>query len=242
MLAVMRLYLIKYKKFPLLITGIFTIMLLWAMVIKILVEPGSPINAQMDLHLTNIALFVFVILALIKRESMNKGGFLVRLPVSDREIVLANILSIAIISVITIALTLLTLSVILGFFKAAGYRVIISYERFQPEQLWSFVYMIMYFGVIFSTYTFILQFKGRSQAKWIMIGVPVILLFLIPTVLAFVTHSTQIVITKEIIKNIMANPFLNGLGKIFSYAWKIRLVLGFILIFVLYRIRYLKEI
>ncbi len=242
MFAVMRLYLIKHKRVPLIITGILVILLLWALSLKTLADPNSPATGKIDLGLTNFGLLILIFIGMIKRESMAKEGFILRLPVSDREIVIANILALSIISIITVALSLLSIYLIIGFYKFAGFTINISYEKFKVSDIWSFAYYIMYLGVIFSIYTFSQQYRAKSTSRWIIIGVPIALLFLVPTVLAIITHSTHIVITDKTWENFFANPFWHYAKQGFYYVWKIRLVLGLIFTLFVYRIRYLKEV
>ncbi len=242
MLAVMRLYLIKHKRVPLIITGILVILLLWVLVIKALADPNSPATGRVDLGLTNFGLLIFIYIGMIKRESMAKDGFVLRLPVSDKEIVIANILALSVISIITVALSLFSIYAIIGFYKLAGFTITISYEKFKVSDIWSFAYYIMYMGVLFSIYTFLLQYRAKNNSKLIMIGVPIALLFLVPTILAIVMHSTHIVITDKMWEDFFSNPFWQGVRQVFYYLWKVRLVLGLLFTVFLYRLRYLKEI
>jgi len=242
MLAVLRLYLLKSKKVPLLITGIMAILLLWVFTLKAVVEPDSPMNAKMDLSLTNLGLFIYILANLIRRENMNKEGFLLRLPVSEFEIVSANILSMMIISAITIALSLAVSYIFIGFFKFAGYNVIISTKKLTTESFTAFLYMIMYLGVIFSTYTLIQKFNSKNGAKWTMVGVPTVLLFLVPTILAIFFKTTHIHITDAVWEQFWNKTFWHGVKTMLIYVWKYRLIVGFLYIFAVYRLRYLKEV
>ena len=242
MLAVIRLYLLKYKRVPLWITFILALLLLWGMSIKVLIEPNTPIKGNVDLSLTNFGLFIFIFIGMIKRESMEKGGFLLRLPVSDRELVIANIISVAIISIITVVLSVFSIWVILSFYKILGYPVNINYKNFTMPSLWRFAYYIMYLGVIFSIFTFLLQYTSKSTSKLLIIGVPIALLFLVPTILGIVMHTTHIKITEEMIEQFFSKPFWHGVKVVLGYTWKARLVIGLTFTLLVYRVRYLKEV
>lgn len=242
MLAVIRLYLLKSKRVPVLITGIMVLLILWAITLKILAEPDTPINVPLDLHITNLGLLIFVFTAMVKRNSMEKEGFIVRLPVSGREIVIANIVAISIISIITVILSLAFLFLIISFFKFAGYNIVLNYKKFNLSDVFSFAYYIMYLGVIFSTFTLLLQYTSKSTAKLLIIGTPIALLFLVPTILAIITHSVNVRITDEMIEQFFSKPFWHGVKVAFSYLWKARLVIGLLFTLFAYRVRYLKEV
>ncbi len=242
MLAVLRLYLLKSKKVPLIIVGIMAIIALWVFTLKAVVEPNSPINANINITFTNLALFIYILKSFIKRENMEKSGFLLRLPASDFEIVLANILSLAIISVITIALSIAVSYAFVAFFKFAGYNVIVSIEKLTVDSLTAFLYMIVYIGIILSTQTAVQAFASKSGTKLLLIGIPIMLLFLVPTILAIITHSTQIIITHEMWEQFWNKAFWHGVKTMLIYVWKYRLIVGFLYIFAVYRLRYLKEV
>ncbi len=242
MLALIRLFLLKSKRVPFIITGILVLLVLWGLSIKIIVEPNAPIKGPIDLHITNLGLLIFIFTSMIKRTSMEKEGFILRLPVSDREIVIANIAALSIISVITVILSLLALFLVISFFKLAGYSITLNYERFNLSDLWSFAYYIMYLGVIFSTFTLLLQYKNKSTSKLLIIGVPIALLFLVPTILAIITHSVNVRITDEMIEQFFSQPFWHGVKMGFIYLWKVRLVIGLVFTLLAYRLRYLKEV
>ncbi len=242
MLAVIRLYLLKHKRVPLWITLILALLLFWGMSIKTLIEPDTPIKGNVDLSLTNFGLFIFIFTGMIKRESMEKGGFLLRLPVSDRELVIANLLSLTIISVITVALSMFTIWIILNFYKILGYPIHINYNNFVIPDLWRFAYYIMYLGVLFSIYTLLLQYRAKRVSKFLILGVPIALLFLVPTILAIITHSVNVRITDEMIEQFFSKPFWHGVKVAFSYLWKARLVIGLLFTLFAYRVRYLKEV
>lgn len=243
MLAVLRLYLLKSKRVPLLITGIAAILLLWLFTVKAVVEPNTPMHANIDLKLANLGLFIYILTSMIRRENMNKDGFLLRLPVSDLEIVSANILSLMIISVITIALSLAVSYLFIGFFKFVGYNVIVSTKKLTIDSFTNFLYMIMYIGVVISTNTLLVQtVASKSGSKVLLIGFPILLLFLIPTVLAVVMHSTQVKITDAMWEQFWNKPFWHAVKTTLVYLWKYRLIVGFVYILLAYRLRYLKEI
>ncbi|GEM_PF-2745435 len=247
MLAVLRLYLLKSKRVPLLITGIMTILVLWAFTLKAVVSPDTPINARIDLSLTNLGLFIYIIATIIKRDNLNKDGFLLRLPVSDREIVVANILSMIIISVITIVLTITVFYLLILFFKFAGYNItlptkIVSTEKLNTDSFSVFLYAIMYTGIIFSTHTLLQTYTSKSGAKWFLIGTPILLLFLVPTILAIFFKTTEIHITEAMWNAFWNRPFWHSVKVILKVLWRLRLILGFIYILLAYRLRYLKEV
>ncbi len=242
MIPLIRLNFIKSKKVPLLITGIVVIVFLWILTIKALVEPASVIHTKIDLDLVNFGLLIYIIVALYKGDSSSKGGFILRLPVSDLEIIAANIISILLISIATILLSISVSFLFVYFFKLIGFKIAVSTDKLTIDSLTFFIYATMYMGIIFSTYTLIQQYTSKSTAKLILIGTPVALLFLVPTLMAIFYHSTHINITPVMWNQLWQKPLLAGIKKILSFMWKLRLILGFIYIFLVYKVRYLREV
>ena len=246
MLAILRLYLIKGKKFPLLMSAIVTILLLWIMILKILVEPAEVIQGSFNLKTVNLGIFIFGMYFLVKRDSLAKGGFLLRLPVSDREIVAANIVAFWILSIAALLLSGITALTILYFFKIAGFQIAISWDKFNLSQITAFMYIAMYLGLFYAFTTFIQKRVNGQNAKKLVLLVLILMPIFLITALAVVLKTTSIEINDQTLTALWNHypamkSALSGMKQIAKALWKIRLIVGYALIFLLYRLRYLAD-
>ncbi len=245
MFAILKLYVNKGKKFPLLMAALTAVLLLWIMVLKILVDPGV-INGSFNVKIVNLGIFIYGLYFLVKRDSLSKGGFVLRLPLSDKEIIAANIAAFWILSVSALILSSLTALAILYFFKMAGFKIVLSWDKFSLSQFFAFLEITMYLALFYSIVTLVQTKVSGQSAKKLVLLTLILLPFLLITFLAVIFKTTSIQINSQTISMLyhsfpMLKGFFSFLENTIEIAWKIRLIIGYALIFLFYKLRYLAD-